>query len=106
MIIWSCSVQESPLNFVYGKKIAVLLRDRQAEALRMAIDLSLEDDEVHVYSMDKKIDFDDRDIVVNLEMLRELGIRIFSNYPDDTFETVANDVIARELVHYDSVIPY
>lgn len=89
-----------------AKKIAVLVRDRQAEALRMAIGLTLEDDTVHVYSMDSKIDSADHDIAVNLEMLRELGIRIYSNYPDDAFEALANDVIARNLVHYDSVIPF
>ncbi len=89
-----------------SKKIAVLVRDRQAEALRMAIGLSLEDDEVHVYVMDCKLDRNDPGIAVNLEMLNELGTRIISNRPDNSFEAMDNETIACELVHYNSVLPY
>jgi len=88
------------------KKIAVLVTDRQAEALRMAMALSLEEDEVHVYLMESNTDLEDLDIAANIAMLRELGIRIYSNFPDDAFETRATEAIARELVQYDTVIPY
>lgn len=88
------------------KKIAVIVRDRQAEALRMAIGLSLKDDKVHIYIMDRNMDSADRDIVFNIEMLRELGIRIFSIYPHNEFENVTVDAVARELVNYNSVIAY
>jgi len=88
------------------KKIAVLVTDRQAEALRMAMALSLEEDEVHVYLMDSNIDLEDLDIAANIAMLRELGIRIYSNFPDDEFEICSTEAIVRELVQYDTVIPY
>ncbi len=89
-----------------AKKIAVLVRDRQAEALRMAIGLLLEDDVVHVYIMDCKLDSNDRGIAANLAMLNELGTPIVSNGSDKSFDAMDNEAIARELVYYDSVIPY
>jgi len=87
------------------KKIAVLVRDRQAEALRMAVGLTLEDDEVDVFIMDRKL-ADDEAVALNLETLKELDIRIRTNNPENKFELMATDDIARELVHFDSVIPY
>ncbi len=89
-----------------AKKIAVLVRDRHAEALRMAIGLLLEDDEVHVYLMDCKLDGNDRGIAANLAMLNELGTPIVSNGSDKSFDVMDNEAIARELVYFDSVIPY
>ncbi|MBI5633576.1 MAG: hypothetical protein HZA15_08880 [Nitrospirae bacterium] len=89
-----------------AKKIAVLVRDRPSEALRLAIGLSLEDDEVHIYIMDCKVDGGDKGIAVSLEMLNELGARIISTCREDSFEVMDKETIARELVHYDSVIPY
>ncbi len=88
------------------KKIAVLVTDRQAEALRMAIGLSLKDDEVHVYLMDRHTDFAVPDIAANIAMLRELGIPIFFNFPFDGFASMSTEAVARSLVHCDAVIPY
>ena len=39
-----------------AKKIAVLVRERQGEALRMAIGLTLRDDIVDVYVLDRPVD--------------------------------------------------
>ncbi|MBI5074238.1 MAG: hypothetical protein HZB62_03545 [Nitrospirae bacterium] len=89
-----------------AKKIAVIVRDRHAEALRMAIGLSLEDDEVHIYILDCRFDDHNQGINANLAMLNELETRIISNCPDNSFERMHNEAIARELVHYDTVIPY
>ncbi|MDH4231908.1 MAG: hypothetical protein OEW04_07735 [Nitrospirota bacterium] len=87
------------------KKIAVLVRDRQAEALRMAVGLTLEDDEVSVFVMDEKLVFNEA-VVLNLETLKELGIKVYSNNPENDFEQMRTDGIARALLHYDSIIPY
>ncbi|MBI5848979.1 MAG: hypothetical protein HZB31_13725 [Nitrospirae bacterium] len=89
-----------------AKKIGVVVRDRHAEALRMAIGLSLEDDEVHVYLMDCLLDCKEQGIAATLEVLNDLGMRIVSNRPDNSFEVMDTDAIARELVHFDSVISY
>jgi hypothetical protein len=89
-----------------AKKIAVLVRDRQAEAVRMAVGLTLADDEVNVFIMDKKIDMSDEAVALNVETLGDLDVKIYSNNPDNQFEQMTTEDIARALVNYDTVIPY
>lgn len=72
----------------------------------MAIGLTLKDDEIHVYVMDTVIDPDDPDNVLKLDMLRETGVRVFSNNSDNAFDILATEAVARNLVHYDAVISY
>lgn len=99
------------------KRIAVLVRKRQAEALRMAIGLTLADDEVTVFIMNIPLS-DDASITMNLEMLGEVGVRILSNKqdagpdafpdtgPDKGFEQLTTEEIAGRLTEFDTVIPY
>ncbi len=89
-----------------AKKIAVLVRDRQAEAIRMAVGLTLADDEVNVFMMDKKIDLDDEAVALNVETLNDLDVKIFSNNPENKFEQMSTGEIARALPKYDTVLPY
>lgn len=89
-----------------AKKIAVIVRDRQAEAVRMAVGLTLADDEVNVFIMDKKIDLSDDAVALNVETLGDLDVKVFSNNPENKFEQMSTEEIARNLVNYDSVIPY
>lgn len=89
-----------------AKKIAVLVRDRQAEAIRMAVGLTLADDEVNVFMMDKKIDLDDEAVALNVETLNDLDVKIFSNNPENKFEQMSTEEIARALPKYDTVLPY
>jgi len=89
-----------------SKKIAVIVRDRQAEALRMAVGLTLEDDQVTVYVMDKKIDDSDESVSLNIETLNDLDCKIYSNNPENNFEQMSTENIAQALVNYDSVLPY
>jgi hypothetical protein len=87
------------------KKIAVLVRDRQAEALRMSVGLTLEDDEVNVFVMDRKL-ADDEAVAVNVETLNELDVKIYTNSHENRFEFMSTEEIARALVNYDNIIPY
>jgi len=89
-----------------AKKIAVVVRDRQAEALRMAVGLTLEDDEVNVFVMDKKLDDSDESVSLNVETCNDLDIKIYSNNPENNFEQMSTDDIARALLNYDTVLPY
>ncbi len=88
-----------------AKKIAVLVRDRQQEALRMAVGLTLADDEVNVFIMDEKLE-PDEEMALNLETLGDLDCKIFSNNPENKFERMTTEEIARALPNYDVVIPY
>lgn len=87
------------------KKIAIFVRDRKSEALRMAVGATLSNDEVNVFVMDDKLDIDD-DIEVNLEMLSDLRAKIYSNNPENPFEQKTTEEIAIMLSEYDVVIPY
>ena len=87
------------------KKIAILVRDRKPEALRMAVGATLSNDEVSVFILDDKLEIDD-DVEVNLQMLSDLKARIFSNNPKNPFEQKTTADIARMLSEYDVVIPY
>jgi hypothetical protein len=89
-----------------SKKIAVVVRDRQAEALRMAVGLTLEDDEVNVFVMDKKLDDSDESVSLNVETCTDLDIKIYSNNPENNFEQMSTDDIALALLNYDTVLPY
>lgn len=88
-----------------AKKIAVLVRDRKEEALRMAVGATLMNDEVHVFVMDEKLEID-YDTGTDLQMLKDLKASVFSNNPDNAFEQRTTEEIAAMLPDYDVVIPY
>ena len=88
-----------------SKKIAVLVRNRNHEALRMAVGATLMNDEVHVFVMDEKLESDE-DIEIDLQMLKDLRARLFSNVPENGFEHKTTEEIACMLVDYDIVVPY
>jgi len=89
-----------------AKKIAVVVRDRQAEALRMAVGLTLEDDEVNVFVMDKKLDDSDESVSLNVETCNDLDVKIYSNNPENNFEQMSTEDVARALLNYDTILPY
>ena len=87
------------------KKIAVLVRDRKHEALRMAVGATLMNDEVHVFVMDEKLE-SDYEIETDLQMLNDLKAKVFSNNPENDFEQKTTEEIANMLLDYNVVVPY
>jgi hypothetical protein len=87
------------------KKIAVLVRDRQAEALRMAVGLTLKNDEVTVFIMNDILE-ENEAVTLNIGVLKELDVKIYSNNPQNDFEQMSTEEIARVLLNYDTIIPY
>jgi hypothetical protein len=71
----------------------------------MAVGLKLENDEVNIFVMDRKLEGSES-LTLTLETLRELKVKIYSNNPQNSFEQMSTENIARVLVNYDSVIPY
>ncbi|MFZ2196601.1 MAG: hypothetical protein WAV13_02625, partial [Thermodesulfovibrionales bacterium] len=65
-----------------------------------------EDDEVNVFVMDKKLDDSDEAVSLNVETCNDLDVKIFSNNPENNFEQMSTEDIARALVNYDTVLPY
>ncbi len=88
------------------KKIAVLVRDRQGEALRMSLGLTLVDDIIDVYVLDGKLEGTEQERL-NLELMKEMGMKIYSNYPGNkNVEYLSTEEIAHKLLEYDHILPY
>jgi hypothetical protein len=88
------------------KKIAVLVRDRQAEALRMSLGLILVDDTVDVYVLDRKLQ-PSEETTLHLEILHEMEMKIYTNYRENVdVEYLTTAEIARRLPQYDNILAY
>ncbi len=88
------------------KKVAVLVRDRQDEALRMSVGITLLDDQIDVYVLDKKLEENEQNSL-NIETLKELGQNIYTNFKENSdLEFLSTEEIARRLLEYDHIIPY
>jgi len=88
-----------------AKKVAVMVSDNQQEGLRMAVGLTLEDNAVSVFVMDKKLASGD-DIDLNVETLGDMDAKIYSNNPEDKLEQRTTQEVARALPEFDVVIQY
>ncbi|OGA31554.1 MAG: hypothetical protein A3F75_11925 [Betaproteobacteria bacterium RIFCSPLOWO2_12_FULL_64_23] len=88
------------------KKIAVLVRDGQGEALRMSLGLILVDDLVDVYVLDRKLQATE-ETALHLETLKEMEMQIRTNCRDNEgMEYLPNEEIARKLPQYDHILAY
>jgi len=89
------------------KKIAVLVRDRQSEALRMSLGLTLVDDIIDVYMLNEKFAETEQDLL-NIELMQEMEMKIYtsSKQNNENMEYLSSDEIAHKLLEYDHVLPY
>lgn len=89
-----------------SRKIAVIVTDRQEEALRMSIGLTLMDDIVDIYVLNRGLENTDS-IAANLETIKDLELNMYSDFPDQDYaEHISIDQIADALTDYDHVLPY
>jgi hypothetical protein len=89
-----------------AKKIAVLVGERQDEALRMGVGLTLADDEVHVYVLDRKV-AENENNELNLETMVDMDVSVFTNSSENSdLELLSDDEIAKRLTDYDHVLQY
>jgi hypothetical protein len=89
-----------------AKKIAILVRDRQAEALRMAVGMILADDEVSAFILDREVEkTDDNDL--NIETMGDMDVKTFTNFKGNAnMEYMSTEDIANKLLEYDNILPY
>ncbi|HDY88210.1 MAG TPA: hypothetical protein ENH82_08870 [bacterium] len=88
------------------KKIAVLIRDRQGEALRMALGLILMDDIIDVYILDRKVEGTDEN-KTSIETMKDMEMNIYTNYPEtEELQYLTSGEIAQRLLEYDMIVPY
>ncbi len=88
------------------KRIAVIVRDRQGEALRVAGGLTLADDTIEVFVLDRKLDKSNGEIAQPLELATDLDLKVYSNNAENGFTTITLEEMAKKLLEYDIVVPY
>jgi hypothetical protein len=88
------------------KRIAMIVRDRQAEALRVAGGLTLVDDIIEVFVLDRKLDTADPEVARPLELVNELDLKVWSNVGQDGAATITLEDMAKKLLEFDIVVPY
>jgi hypothetical protein len=89
------------------KRIAVIVRERPEEALRIAGGITLADDIVDVYVLDRKLDKSNPAVSDGLELVVDLnGQKVYSNNAENGFDTLALEAMAKKLLEYDIVLPY
>ena len=88
------------------KKIAILVRDRQGEGLRMGVGAMLADDLITVFVMDRKVEETD-DNTMNLETMNDMDIKTYTNFKgNESIEYLSTEEIARKLLEFDNILPY
>jgi len=88
------------------KKIAVLVRERQTEALRMALGLILMDDSIDIYILDRKVEESDEN-KTGIETMQDLDMNIYTNCREnEELQYLVSGEIAQRLLEYDMVVPY
>lgn len=89
-----------------SKKIAVLVRDRQEEALRMSLGITIMDDAIDVYVLDRKAEETEKN-QMNIEMMKEMEMKIFTNYKgNEEMEYLTTEEISERLPSYDHILAY
>lgn len=89
-----------------AKKIAVIVQDRQSEALRMALGLTLADDQITVINVGAPIESsDENDMNVESLDMMECG-RLSVNEADEAFEQISMQQVPEKLLEFDHVVPY
>ena len=89
-----------------SKKIAVVVRDRQDEAIRMSIGLTLMDDSVDVFMLNRQL-IKTKQNALNIDTLEEMGVNVYSNVEGDaesSFEPA--DLMAKDILSYDHILAY
>jgi hypothetical protein len=88
------------------KRVAVVERDRQDEALRMAVGLTLMDDSIDVFVLDRKLE-DSENNRLNIETMELMEMKMYTNSAENGgLQYLSIEDIAGMLPGYDIVIPY
>ena len=89
-----------------ARNIAVVVRDRQSEAMRMALGLILVDDRVDVFLLGGTPGQSPQD-TQNLELMKEMGITVYSSDKENVdAEYLPAEEVAHRLLQYDHILPY
>lgn len=88
------------------KRIAVIVANRQDEAIRMSIGLTLADDEVDLFFINE-LHSDTKEVQLNISTGKELGISMYSICEHNKiFEEISPHQLSKYLLEYDHILPY
>ena len=84
--------------------IAVVARDKQGDALRMSIGLTVLNDSLDIFLTEK---FKKEEITeTQLEVIRDLNLKIYSTVSGSQFEYISPEALADKLLEYEKILPY
>ena len=87
-------------------KIAVVIHDRQAEAIRMSSGITLMDDQVDIFFLDTKMDGSE-ELEMMLEIAEEMELSLYSNVPEnESMSILSSEDLHNKLLDYDHIIAY
>lgn len=96
----------TPTGAPVAKKVAVLVTDRQEEALRMSLGLLLLGDVVDVYVLGRPLEPSAR-TRLHLETMKEFDVAVYTDCAANADLTLLPaDSVAERLLAYDHVLPY
>ncbi|MBF0472243.1 MAG: hypothetical protein HQK93_00680, partial [Nitrospirae bacterium] len=82
--------------------------DRQGEALRMSVGITVMDDIVNVFVLDKTIESNEENDM-NVEMIKEMDIPMLTNFKpneDKGMEYISTEDLAKKLLEYNNILCY
>lgn len=88
-----------------AKKIGVIVRDRQGEALRMSLGLIVLDDEVDIIVTEPLSD-DNKNFLGDEVMDLVSNVYTTVPIPDVDVQQISNDELAEKLLEYDNILSY
>ena len=89
-----------------ARKVAILVRDRQSEAFRISAGITVLDDVIDIFVLDKKVAADE-DTQRNYGLCKDLGLNMFTNSKENSdLEFLETEAIADKLLEYDIIDPY
>ena len=87
-------------------KIAILINDRQAEAIRMSSGITLMDDEVEIFLLNSILDGSD-EVEMMMEIATEMELPMYTNMQDNSQMTMlSTEDLHNKLLEYDHIIAY
>ncbi|MHC4222028.1 MAG: hypothetical protein ACYST9_06365 [Planctomycetota bacterium] len=88
------------------RKLAVVIRSEQSEALRMSIGLILMDDIVDIVVLNNKLERSE-ETALNIETVHEMDMKIYSNVEqEDDVTFIPTPEMAEKLLTYDHVLAF
>ena len=89
-----------------SKKIAIIVRDRQSEALRMSAGITFMDDTIELFFLDQPLQASE-DVGINMEIASEMEVAMYSNVRENSEMTYLDTAdLHKKLYEYDHIIAY